>query len=540
MSLPLQPPTSQAPAALQGPALELVSHAAAPQAAAAPTSAVAAAAPTPPQASSSLNVAIQDSKDFPGDAAPVQELYSEFALADGRALFECSGLVKESGIDLMNCPLNVVLKLRVRRRMPQGAVVLWHVVLPLPQISKYLLNPPHEWETWIGLFPSTQSLEAHPADTMFTQAVHLISRPDFPKLRLRFTYHNPELQAQISAQCEMQQQESRRRVELTQQVGRQQFEEIHKLTRGLRGTSGDSGPLERDGGVGPTAVTMQPQTAEAAPALLAGSGDKASADALREALTSALAFINSVHQMLSHAPQRNPNAPALPPALSYDEVLTCSAPGHAIDAHCMLLHQGLCALAYAAAPLPSQATAAAAAGADAAETEQLLTDGLRMALLGLLDDADSARPTRAAAAPGSEPLAHLRSRFPGLWEAYREVSAVARERAALLEQFNALALPERAAVPAAAAPAPGPPPPRRPPGRPGAAASATPAALAVPAASREGPSARGEVEDAPMPQRQVLTPQQQQQQQQQQQRPSEAASWRPRVPPGASPLPPNA
>ena len=194
---------------------------------------------SPMQASSSLNIAIQDSKDFPGDAAHTQELYSEFTMVDGRVLFECPGLVKATGIDLMNCPLTVLLKLRVRRRLQQGSVMLWHVVLPLQLISKYLFQPPHEWETWIGLFPNTQSLEAHPPDTMFTQAVHLISRPDFPKLRLRFTYHNPELTAQISAQNEAQQQESRRRKELCEKVGRQQFEEIHKLTRGLQGDSSD-------------------------------------------------------------------------------------------------------------------------------------------------------------------------------------------------------------------------------------------------------------------------------------------------------------
>merc|ERR550532_3606052 len=142
----------------------------------------------------------------------------------------------------MNCPLSLILRLNVRRKVPQGGIVLWHVVLPLPLISKYLLNPPHEWETWIGLFPNTQSLEAHPPDTMFTQAVHLISRPDFPKLRLRFTFHNPELQAQISAQNEAQQQESRRRKELCEKVGRQQFEEIHKLTRGLQGEAADKDP----------------------------------------------------------------------------------------------------------------------------------------------------------------------------------------------------------------------------------------------------------------------------------------------------------
>merc|ERR550532_1957240 len=255
----------------------------------------------------------------------------------------------------MNCPLSLILRLNVRRKVPQGGIVLWHVVLPLPLISKYLLNPPHEWETWIGLFPNTQSLEAHPPETMFTQAVHLISRPDFPKLRLRFTYTNPELQAQVSAKCEMQQQESRRRMELTQQVGRQQFEEIHKLTRGLRGTSGDGGP-ERDDTparshpeLPPGGVPSTPARAAAGPSGQGGgSPPGASEEKLREALTSALAFINSVHRMVESHPRRGFHLPPLPPPLSYDELLASGAPGPVIDAHCMQLHQCLCSVSYTA------------------------------------------------------------------------------------------------------------------------------------------------------------------------------------------------
>lgn len=201
-------------------------------------------AQTQQQAGTFVNIAIQDAKDFPSDIASMQELYSEFTMTDGSLLFECQNLVKATGIDLMNCPLSIGLHLRVRKRIPQGAVVLWHLVLPLSVISKYLLGPPHEWETWIGLFPNTQRLDAHPPDTMFAQAVHLISRPEFPKLRLRFRYHNPELQAQLSAQREVREQESRRRTELTQQVGRAQFEEIQKLTSTLRG---DNAVADREG-----------------------------------------------------------------------------------------------------------------------------------------------------------------------------------------------------------------------------------------------------------------------------------------------------
>jgi hypothetical protein len=316
-----------------------------------------------PQANTSLNIAIQDSKDFPAEVANLSELYSELAMVDGRVLFECPGLVKATGIDLMNCPLTVVLKLRVRRRMPAGAMVLWHVVLPLPLISKYLYQAPHEWETWIGLFPSTQSLEAYNPDTMFTQSVHLISRPDCPKLRLRFTYHHPELQAHIAAQREMQQQESRRRVELTQQVGRANFEEIHKLTRTLR----DSSLMEREGSEGASGTAMA-----AAPASAMQSQQPLEPEAFRAS-----------------------EAEAAPEARM----------AHGIGS----------------------------------EVEQLLAEGLRTALMGLLEDSDGGKIPRATSnlSPAStEQLISIQTRYPSLWEAYREVSALAKERFSLLEQVN--------------------------------------------------------------------------------------------------------
>jgi len=402
----------------------------------------------PMQASSSLNIAIQDSKDFPGDVAQAQDLYSEFTMADGRGLFECPGLVKATGIDLMNCPLTFVLKLRVRRRLQQGTVVLWHVVLPLPLISKYLLQPPHEWETWIGLFPNTQSLEAYPPETMFTQAVYLINRPDFPKLRLRFTYHNPELQAQMSAQNEAQQQESRRRQELCEKVGRQQFEEIHKLTRGLRGENSerdrDVAAVPASGNISDTAamdvataadaVTAVPADGPATPkqqATLALGSPKTSEEPLREALTSALAFIGGVHQMLARHPGRVPGAQQLPQALGYDDVVASSTPSALIDSHCLQLHQCLCAAAFADAPLTQPA-----GGADMREAERLLTDGLQMALLGMLDDAEDAKLLRTAAS--NEQLGLIQTRFPSLWESYREVSSVAKELAGLIERVSTL------------------------------------------------------------------------------------------------------
>lgn len=424
--------------------------------------------PSQPEASTSVNIAILDSKDFPTDVAPIQELYSEFIMADGRVLFECPGLVKTTGIDLMNCPLNLVLKLRARRRAPQqapqqGSVVLWHVVLPLPLISKYLLNPPHEWETWIGLLPNTQNLDVHPPDTMFTQCVHLISRPEFPKLRLRFTYHNPQLQAQLQQQREQQQQEVRRRMEFTQQVGRAQFEELQKLTRSMRGDSAvpdspQQPSLEPAGSV-PGGIDSSemfrssPQSVDVLSlgigvAGVAAPGDLVLADAgtgalpadraevvnerLREALISALRFVGDVRHMLATHPTATARPGAqLPMPVDSAEVLGSSAPGTVVEDHCRQLRQSLQFL--------SNAPAANGAGKEDGDAEALLEEGLRMALMGMLADCPSdgggqvpRTLTNLSSATNSQ-LSSIQGRFPSLWESLREVSTLANERAALLE-----------------------------------------------------------------------------------------------------------
>jgi hypothetical protein len=479
-----------------------------------------------PQAGTSVNIAILDIKDFPSEVAPTNELFSEFSMMDGTSLFECQGLMKQTGIDLMNCPLTVVLQLRIRRRMKQGPVVLWHVVLPLPLISKHLMNPPHEWETWIGLFPNTQELAAHPAEAMFTQAVHLISRPEYPKLRLRFTYHNPQLQAQALAQQQQEEQESRRRKEQTEQVGRAQFQDIHKLMSAVRSTGANSsasaaaaaaaaaspappnaGPVKavatpvatpsqvdplRDthavavtipatlppgqtanppvpgqpGSVQPAAppTTTQPigqtgarpaqpmpgqprvaqptapvalsqpagdagypippATSATAPPSMTAAGHREDAlreERLRDALAGSLRFVNDMRvAMVSQAAKlpQGGELPALPPQLDTMEVLAGTQSASSLDSHCQQLKQSLQAIL--AASSSSQATPKA--GAD---VESTLVEGLRMALMGRLEDADDKDVATSSS---------VRERFPQFWEACREVSAVVRERRSMVEQ----------------------------------------------------------------------------------------------------------
>lgn len=177
-----------------------------------------------------VRISIHDSKDFPKEPSELaSELFTDIATQDNRLLFECEGLIKTSGIDFMNCPLNVVFKLRVGRRLHTDSVTLWHVVLPLTLISKYLVQPPFEWETWLGLFPVSQRLDVYPADAMFNQSVHLIGKAEFPKLRLRFCYHNPVLKVQLEAKRESEEEDILRKAKETRSIGQKKFQELSQI-----------------------------------------------------------------------------------------------------------------------------------------------------------------------------------------------------------------------------------------------------------------------------------------------------------------------
>jgi hypothetical protein len=376
---------------------------------------VAGAAPAPqaPQ-ETSVNIAILDSKDFPTEVAPIQELYSEISMMDGKVLFECQGLLKMTGIDLMNCPLSVVLQLRVRRRMAQGAHVLWHVVLPLPLISKNLMAPPHEWETWIGMLPNKQDLTSHPAEVMFTQAVHLISRPDFPKLRLRFTYHNAQLQAQAQAQLRQEEQESERRRQQTEQMGRAQFQDIHKLMRTVRESS-DTNPSANAKAAAAMEATSPPKNPafekKVANHKQTARGHDPAEDSLRDTYPVAVAVpvpASSAEEAYAQMQAQQSGQQAQQVAYGGTHLNTQVLPN--------------------AGPPPQHTVASSRAAASNSEAEQLLVEGVRMAIMGMLDDAEHAT--------GKAHVAGIKDQFPNLWKAFREVSALAKERASHLEQHQ--------------------------------------------------------------------------------------------------------
>jgi len=350
----------------------------------------------------SVNIALQDSKDFPAEIAPVQELYSELTTSEGQMLFECPALLKPTGIDLMNCPLDVVLRLRVRRRLPTGAMVLWHTVLPFNVIARYLIQPPHEWETWLGLLPNTQSLEMHPPDVIFTQCVHLISRAEFPKLRIRFAYHNPELKAQTQIRRQSEQELQQRRKELSESFGQQAFQEL-QMRRNRNGMNSSVGSETN-------ASKSSLPPAEDSPSKL------------QEALARALSVISDSAQMMGMGGA----------SLSVEEVLASSNPTSLIETYGRQVQQTVST---------RLAAAAATTEMDRNSDERNLAEGLRYALMGMLEDAAGPRIPRTStglSSQSAEQLSLVRSRYPALWEVYREVSKLALERLSLMEQLGSV------------------------------------------------------------------------------------------------------
>lgn len=395
-----------------------------------------------------VNISILGSDHVSKDT-PIEELYSELTTYDGVLLFECAALVKPTGIDLMNCPLGLCLRLRVRRRLSQGAMALWHCLLPLTVISKNLLQPPHEWETWLGMFPLNHSLETHTPETWFTQSIHLISRPEFLKLRLRFKYHNPELQAQMAMRQQSEQEAQQRKAQEAAYHGQQQFQDLLKHTLGRKATDLDnsasavkvlqpeSAPLqvtqqatatvEASTNSASTVKVLQSESAtlqlkqqatvivEAEPA-----EDASSTAKLKDALADALSFARSAGDMLGC-----PDTTAL---LTVEGALASSMPGSSVvKAHCDHLQEKLASAIAAANRRESQID------------ESDLAEGLRYALMGMLQGADQPQASTTfigLSAQSTDKLSLIQARYPDLFAVFCEVSKLSIERLSLMEQIS--------------------------------------------------------------------------------------------------------
>lgn len=183
-----------------------------------------------------LRISIVDSKHF-----SEEDLFTELATNEGCVLFECESLLKAGGVDFMDCPLQICLKIFVRRRLKDEAPMLYHMVLPLAVISKHFLQPPHEWETWVGLLPSNSSLDICAPGDMFAHAViNLLADKTSPKLRLKFRYHNPELHAHMALQKQSEEERRQQQNMVRQSYGQQRFLDLHKFA-GFRKDKTDRG-----------------------------------------------------------------------------------------------------------------------------------------------------------------------------------------------------------------------------------------------------------------------------------------------------------
>ena len=360
-----------------------------------------------------LNVSIADAKHFP-ESASADELFSELATSDGCPLFECATLVKSSGIDLMDCPLQLNLKLHVRRRLPEGAALLWHMVLPLAVISKNLLQPPHAWDTWLGLLPANQSLETHAPEMMFTQAViHLLAKPEYPKLRLQFKYHNPALRAKMALQKQTEQEWRQQQNLKAASYGQQRFQDLQSLGGLLEKRPTDksdkASACEEDaasqgnnaGEASQAPASEPPPRTDVDARVHAGESDRH--DRVSLALDACLQLL--FEQQSAHGVQYDPSD------LSIERLAACDAPVELIKSH----FQGL----------------RLAESVD----EQGLADSLQYALLGTLDDFG----TQASGLAQPSQLLAVRERYPLIWPICRQISKLANDRVRLVEEIEASA-----------------------------------------------------------------------------------------------------
>ena len=379
-----------------------------------------------------LNVSIADAKHFP-EALSVDDLFSELTTFDGCPLFECAGLLKSTGIDLMECPLQLSLKLHVRRRLQEGAALLWHMVLPLAVISKNLMQPPHEWDTWLGLLPSNQSLETYAPEMMFTQAViHLLAKPEYPKLRLQFKYHNPELRVKMALQ--KQTEEERRQQQFLQAAsyGQQRFQDLQSLGGLL-----DKRSAEKSG--------KAPTKAEDA-------HDAHGAEGLPEDFADQLGQVGQVPLDASLPVNVDARcADSTEAELKLSEAFgACLELLSELQAALGVAHDPLCVSRFSSCDAPAQLVRDHFQGLLERVTldQRSLADTLQYALVGALDDVSSMGPPASPASPASsasglaQPMSQMlavRERLPVVWQICQQVSQLANDKARLMEEIEASA-----------------------------------------------------------------------------------------------------
>ena len=365
-----------------------------------------------------LNVSIADAKHFP-DASVVDDLFSELATQDGCPLFECAELVKATGIDLMDCPLQLNLKLHVRRRLSEGAVLLWHMVLPLAVISKNLMQPPHEWDTWLGLLPANHSLETHAPEMMFTQAViHLLAKPEYPKLRLQFKYHNPQLRAKMALQRQTEQERRQQQSLKAASYGQQRFQDLQSFGGLL-----EKRQLERPDEASVKFADCSDGPSDQVPALDAAlprtdmCGDALGADlqkvAARNDDNEELRLSRAFRACLELLSELQATVGIASDPLCVEHLSACDDPSQLVREHFRGLRERVTV------------------------DQQILADSLQYALLGTLDDfAGMGPPVSGLAQPTSQLLA-VRERFPLIWPICRQVSKLANDRVRLMEDIEA-------------------------------------------------------------------------------------------------------
>lgn len=277
-----------------------------------------------------VQLQVVEDKDFPNPDELFTEIYTSQGIAE--CVIYTGDKIRVSG-GVHRFPLWGELRLRIRHRHLPGCPVLWYLIVPLGPVRRSLEAPPFEWDGWIGVWPVSQDLEAWGADVAFEQAIHLISKKEVPKLRLRLQYQD-NLQAQRIRQEKDAQQKKDNEREHGEVYGQQRFKELQQL----RSRFGPKGRDPQSAGKSiPVAVEVEvslKDSASSPPAKEETSHitglEKREATA-REALQAAMACLVKVREAVAGAEgQKLSTDPPLP---TVEEILASGQPSKHLERH---------------------------------------------------------------------------------------------------------------------------------------------------------------------------------------------------------------
>lgn len=333
-----------------------------------------------------LQVVLVEDKDFPNSADLFSEIYTVNPGRGETLIHSAEAISNGSSVTLKG--YQGELRVRIRQRFVHNPAQ-WHVLIALSQIRKSLETAPFEWDGWLGVFPSSFSLEAQGPEVMFTHAVHLISKSEGPKIRIRLVYRDRTLQAQRGKE-EREQQEANE--EAVTAYGQHSFKELQTLL--------NSRPSRKAGLQG----AARQEDRSRAKVLDLERNEATAKEALQAAIT-CLMKVQETLDVFEHG--QKGAAPKLP---SVEEILASSSPGRLLERYLQHLQGRL--KGHLAGPF----------------TEADVAEVLRSALAGALDQVTGPPSTD----PNAVQTRTMKAKWRSVWNQLTEVSKIVQEKERLM------------------------------------------------------------------------------------------------------------